>query len=349
MASPIWQFKRDLEQRTKANDVKGVQDILKALDGEKITLQDLKETKIGHVVYRLRRHPNQYVVQLALELVKKWKDITVTTRPHHPSTRTSGREKDGIPQEEQVSEGKSGAPLDSHAAAEMSLVTSESSTTSSSTDSSMVTTPTAGSKDNEGSRQNSQPKLSKPLSSSRKNCMEKLRAKFMQLAQAHARTYYTNEEIKSMSLEAALNLEQAIFDGFGKNCYNHLTMAYKREIASFHFNLGNNAPLALSLMTKQRSCSEAVKLPKEELANPDFRERAEKDRKEGREEAETDWEHKNRERWLASGGLKRSSGQFVCSRCKSDNTEYMQMQLASGDEPMTTFITCNNCGKRWKQ
>jgi len=40
---------------------------------------------------------------------------------------------------------------------------------------------------------------------------------------------------------------------------------------------------------------------------------------------------------------------FTCSRCKKSKCTYYQMQTRSADEPMTTFITCLNCGKNWKQ
>jgi len=41
-------------------------------------------------------------------------------------------------------------------------------------------------------------------------------------------------------------------------------------------------------------------------------------------------------------------GIFKCGKCKSKKTSYYQMQTRSADEPMTTFITCMNCGNRWK-
>ena len=40
--------------------------------------------------------------------------------------------------------------------------------------------------------------------------------------------------------------------------------------------------------------------------------------------------------------------QFKCSKCHSRETCYFEMQTRSADEPMTIFITCLNCGKRWK-
>lgn len=41
-------------------------------------------------------------------------------------------------------------------------------------------------------------------------------------------------------------------------------------------------------------------------------------------------------------------GAFKCAKCKSERTTYYQMQTRSADEPMTTFVTCHNCAKRWK-
>ena len=39
---------------------------------------------------------------------------------------------------------------------------------------------------------------------------------------------------------------------------------------------------------------------------------------------------------------------FKCGRCKKRKCTYYELQTRSADEPMTTFVTCLNCGKRWK-
>uniref|UniRef100_A0A8C9SQE6 Transcription elongation factor n=1 Tax=Scleropages formosus TaxID=113540 RepID=A0A8C9SQE6_SCLFO len=39
---------------------------------------------------------------------------------------------------------------------------------------------------------------------------------------------------------------------------------------------------------------------------------------------------------------------FVCGKCKGKNCTYTQVQTRSADEPMTTFVLCNECGNRWK-
>ncbi|XP_075383770.1 transcription elongation factor A protein 2 isoform X1 [Tenrec ecaudatus] len=39
---------------------------------------------------------------------------------------------------------------------------------------------------------------------------------------------------------------------------------------------------------------------------------------------------------------------FTCNRCRRKNCTYTQVQTRSSDEPMTTFVVCNECGNRWK-
>lgn len=46
--------------------------------------------------------------------------------------------------------------------------------------------------------------------------------------------------------------------------------------------------------------------------------------------------------------LEASTDNFTCRKCKSKECSYYQLQTRSGDEPMTTFVTCIKCGNRWK-
>lgn len=47
--------------------------------------------------------------------------------------------------------------------------------------------------------------------------------------------------------------------------------------------------------------------------------------------------------------LEASTDDFTCSKCKSKQCTHYQLQTRSADEPMTTFVTCINCGNRWRQ
>ena len=46
--------------------------------------------------------------------------------------------------------------------------------------------------------------------------------------------------------------------------------------------------------------------------------------------------------------LEASTDNYTCGNCKSKKCTYFQLQTRSADEPMTTFVTCLDCGKRWK-
>jgi DNA-directed RNA polymerase subunit M/transcription elongation factor TFIIS len=40
---------------------------------------------------------------------------------------------------------------------------------------------------------------------------------------------------------------------------------------------------------------------------------------------------------------------FTCYKCKKNKCTYYELQTRSADEPSTTFVTCLNCGNKWKQ
>lgn len=44
-----------------------------------------------------------------------------------------------------------------------------------------------------------------------------------------------------------------------------------------------------------------------------------------------------------------ATDQFRCSKCKKRECTYYELQTRSADEPMTIFICCLNCGKRWRE
>ena len=43
-----------------------------------------------------------------------------------------------------------------------------------------------------------------------------------------------------------------------------------------------------------------------------------------------------------------ASKEFKCRKCGKRETNYYQVQTRSADEPMTTFVTCLNCGNYWR-
>ena len=56
-----------------------------------------------------------------------------------------------------------------------------------------------------------------------------------------------------------------------------------------------------------------------------------------------------REQKLLEGDKGSATDKFKCHRCGKRECTYYEMQTRSADEPMTIFISCLNCGKRWRQ
>ena len=55
-----------------------------------------------------------------------------------------------------------------------------------------------------------------------------------------------------------------------------------------------------------------------------------------------------RDRTLYEINKEMATDVYKCGRCKKRECTFYQLQTRSADEPMTTFVTCINCGNRWK-
>ncbi len=56
-----------------------------------------------------------------------------------------------------------------------------------------------------------------------------------------------------------------------------------------------------------------------------------------------------REQSQLEGNKAMATDKFKCNRCEKRECTYYELQTRSADEPMTIFISCLNCGKRWRQ
>lgn len=56
-----------------------------------------------------------------------------------------------------------------------------------------------------------------------------------------------------------------------------------------------------------------------------------------------------KEKMIKDSIIECASDLFECPRCHKRKTIYCEVQTRSSDEPMTKFITCLECGKRWKK
>ena len=101
----------------------------------------------------------------------------------------------------------------------------------------------------------------------------------------------------------------------------------------------------------QISGTDLVNMSSEELASEEKRKEMEARKNKILDQNRLDWDQANESKINEMCGIKGDllkASLFTCGRCKSVKTTSTQKQTRSADEPMTVFVLCLNCGKRWK-
>lgn len=114
----------------------------------------------------------------------------------------------------------------------------------------------------------------------------------------------------------------------------HFKLLYKNLLRTIIINLQENKELCEKIMSKKIKSYKVGYMTHQEM-NP------------------IRWEKlmemkKKKEENMYAPKLEASTDNFTCRDCKSKKCSYYQLQTRSADEPMTTFVTCLNCGNRWK-
>lgn len=133
--------------------------------------------------------------------------------------------------------------------------------------------------------------------------------------------------------ELAEELEECIYLEF-----KNTDMRYKNRVRSRVANLKDlkNPTLRTNFLNGVIAASRLAKMTPEEMASDEMKKLREKFIKEAIDDAQ-----------LATiQGTKTEL--LKCGKCKKKNCTYNQLQTRSSDEPMTTFVLCNECGNRWK-
>jgi len=115
--------------------------------------------------------------------------------------------------------------------------------------------------------------------------------------------------------------------------------------------LKKNARLAEEVMLGQVTADELTRMTSEQLISNETRVAREQDAKKLIDSKRLDWDTANEDKINKMCGIHGDllkASLFTCGRCKSEKTTSTQKQTRSADEPMTVFVFCLNCGKRWK-
>lgn len=352
-------------------------DLLKELKGFSMTLKLLQETRIGMSVNGIRKHcTDEEVIALAKVLIKDWKRLLDSGHSHSEkpsetrngldSSKTAASPSSSPSQSRKDScDSKPGHPVKRHS-------TDGKPDRRESSDSKRSSSPPA--KKLTGERRESHgSKAPQPGPAQRKPSTDSLERKgrieapktpttptspmspsFSSAGGPLSPHLATGDTVRDKCIEmlaAALRTDNDYKD-FGANCdgmaaeiedhiYQEIRatdMKYKNRVRSRISNLKDpkNPGLRRNVLAGSIELSRIASMSAEEMASDELKQL----RNVLTQEA-------IREHQMAkTGGT--TTDLLQCGKCKKKNCTYNQVQTRSADEPMTTFVLCNECGNRWK-
>jgi transcription elongation factor S-II len=142
-----------------------------------------------------------------------------------------------------------------------------------------------------------------------------------------------SEERSSIILEKARAIEEQVFTQFNQKT----DPGYKQKMRTLFLNLkGDNISLRHDVVSGALSVEKLAVMTADEMASDEVKARNEALQKANIFNA------------MAATAQTASTDMFQCGKCKQRKCTYYQMQTRSADEPMTTFVSCTNCGNKWK-
>ncbi|KAM6179691.1 transcription elongation factor A protein 3-like [Erethizon dorsatum] len=333
---------KKLEKMVARRNMGGALDLLKKLDSYQMSIQLLQTTRIGVAVNGVRKHSSdKEVVALAKVLIKNWKRLLDS--PGSPKEeKGEEREKAKKAKVLDCSDWKPEAAL----SPPRKKRREEPKNRRDSVDSkSFATSSLKGPSMKRSNSSKSKVKTPKTPSST---------STFDPSICLLSPRYLTGDSIRDKCVEmlsVALKAEDDYKD-YGVNCdkmaseiedhiYQELKstdMKYRNRVRSRISNLKDpkNPGLRRNVLSGAISTGLIAKMMAEEMASDELRELR---------NAMTQEAIREHQMAKTSGT---NTDLLQCSKCRKKNCTYNQVQTLSADEPMTTFVLCNECGHRWK-
>lgn len=368
---------KKLDKMVSRNNMDGALDLLRELKNFNMTLKLLQDTRIGMSVNGIRKHcTDEDVVNLAKILIKNWKKLLESAQNqksertnevkngNHPSkasgspnrtspereSRKDSTDSKKLPPRKPSMEGRRDSKDSTDSKSSHHLLKRQSSETKlerrDSTNSRSGNSPQAK-KSSESKSKPETPKtpttptspLSPSLSSSvgplspRLQTGDSIRDKCIEMLTAALRTDDDYKDYGSNCEGMAAEIEDYIYQEIRVT-----DMKYKNRVRSRISNLKDpkNPNLRKNVLAGAIELSRMATMTAEEMASDELKQL----RNVLTQEA-------IREHQMAkTGGT--STDLLQCGKCRKKNCTYNQVQTRSADEPMTTFVLCNECGNRWK-
>lgn len=370
---------KKLDKMVSRNNTEGAMDLLKELKGFNMTLKLLQETRIGMSVNGIRKHcTDEEVISLAKVLIKDWKRLLDSGRSHpeKAAEMKNGLESDktaappsSSPSEtlnrKDSSDSTHGQPVKRHSSdskperressdAKMSSSPPGKKLTGERRESHSSKPPQSGPPQRKLSTDSIERKAKIDAPKTPTTPTSPMSPGFSSAGGPLSPHLATGDSIRDKCIEmlsAALRTDND-FKDFGANCdgmaaeiedhiYQEIKatdMKYKNRVRSRISNLKDpkNPGLRRNVLAGSIELRRIATMSAEEMASDELKQL----RNVLTQEA-------IREHQMAkTGGT--TTDLLQCGKCKKKNCTYNQVQTRSADEPMTTFVLCNECGNRWK-
>lgn len=160
--------------------------------------------------------------------------------------------------------------------------------------------------------------------------------KLQEALEAQAATISCGLDMRDSVRKLAVEVENALDEQLSGQ-------GYASQARSVLYNLKdpNNRAFATRLLTGALQPSAVPQLDAEAMASDVKATERAQVRQDAMEAVQADWDAKH-----ISADIE---GMIPCGKCRSTKTMYNQAQVGHGlDEPLTTYVTCFDCGNRWK-
>jgi len=300
--------------------VERCQDILKRLDECAIDLTVLSESLIGTVVSKLKHHA--ILGEPAKALVKKWKKVAKDTNEKNGSAEAASVPSPTAAKKKTVTPTKSATVT-----TKFKQERRDSSLSAAASDQESPGSAWAG------------------LPEQRQNICKKLSSLLLLVKADLVKSGINGDAVEHLVEQRAAEIESATYQNFRDR------KDYANKARSLAFNLKKNRDLCQEIILGHIEAEELVKMSSEQLASDETKKERQKQAQKLIDSKRLDWDQANEDKINQMCGIKGDllkASLFTCSRCKSVKTTSTQKQTRSADEPMTVFVLCLNCGKRWK-
>ncbi|NWW19074.1 TCEA3 protein, partial [Falcunculus frontatus] len=334
-AEELVRIAKKLDKMVARKSTEGALDLLKSLTGYTMTIQLLQTTRIGVAVNSVRKHcSDEEVVASAKILIKNWKRLLDGKK--EKDTDGDKEKKKGLDVSSCPSEGlKHGKnTAEKHREKHKERRASADSRSSTVSSSSSPQKRLANSSKAKPEMPRTPTSLSSPSPCFLAPCYltgDSVRDKCIEMLTAALRVDDDYKEFSVNCEKMASEIEDHILWGARD-------MKYRNRVRSRISNLKDpkNPGLRRNVLCGAIEPGLIARMTAEEMASDELK----KLRNAMTQEA-------IREHQMAkTGGT--VTDLFQCGKCKKKNCTYNQVQTRSADEPMTTFVLCNECGNRWK-